>query len=411
MNDAEDHAEAPTSGQPPPADKGRLTLPIYQPVFLGSVAFVFINFLLPVYTRRLGADAIAIGGMYTAFVVSMLIFRPLVGMALDKFGRRWFFTGAFVFYAIAMAVFSAADSLTDFFIARSVQGIGASLMWVSARTIIVDMTAQGSRGRQMGRLTSRSVQGSMIGAVYGFTLLGMLPMEEAWRLAFLGYGAAALLGLALSFLHVPESLEPERRSRLPTDAVRRPLDRELMRLFVIVALSGFAAALIEPIYLIYLQDRFELSVQALAFAFFPAGIAFAILPNYTGRLVDRYGGAKLMALGFLSAGAVSLALPWLPGILWVAVAYTLSAVGRTLSLPAEDAMVGDRAPEADRGRIMGLKETAAAFGAALGPLAGGWVYETLAPELAFVLNGLLLLITAMLVLVWFRKQRTDDTGV
>jgi MFS family permease len=392
----------PLAGQGP-ADSGEPRIPVYQPVFLGSLAFVLINFLLPVYTRQLGADAVAIGGMYTAFVVSLLIFRPLVGMALDRYGRRWFFTAAFFFYAVAMWQFSGAETLTDFFVARALQGVGASLMWVSARTIIVDMTSAGGRGRQMGRLTSRSVQGSMIGAVYGFTLLGMYPLEAAWRLAFLGYGAAALLGLVLSFRNVPETLSSPPSTGSPQS--RQPLSGTLVRLFVIVALSGFAAALIEPIYLIYLQDRFELSVQALAFAFFPAGIVFAILPNYTGRLVDRHGGPPLLALGFAVAGLVSLALPWLPGILWVAVAYTLSAVGRTLSMPAEDAMVGDAAPEQDRGRILGLKETAAAFGAALGPPAGGLVYERAAPELAFVMNGVLLAVTALLVLWWFMSRR------
>lgn len=384
-----------------PAAAGEPSIPVFQPVFLGSLAFVLINFLLPVYTRQLGADAVAIGGMYTAFVVSLLIFRPLVGMALDRFGRRWFFTASFLFYALAMWQFSAAGTLPDFFVARALQGVGASLMWVSARTIIVDMTSDGSRGRQMGRLTSRSVQGSMIGAVYGFTLLGMFPLEEAWRIAFLGYAAAALLGFGLSFSQVPETRRPAPVQG--EDDRRQPLSGTLMRLFVVVALSGFAAALIEPIYLIFLQDRFDLSIQTLAFAFFPAGIAFAILPNYTGRMVDRHGGPLLLAIGFLSAGLVSLVLPWLPGILWVALAYTLAAVGRTLSLPAEDAMVGDAAPESERGRIMGLKETAAAFGAALGPPAGGWVYEHAAPEYAFFLNGLLLLLAVLLVMVWFRK--------
>ena len=389
-----------------PDSTGEPRIPVYQPVFLGSLAFVLINFLLPIYTRQLGADAVTIGAMYTAFVVSLLIFRPLVGMALDRFGRRWFFTTAFVFYALAMWQFSVANSVADFFVARALQGIGASLMWVSARTIIVDLTSAGQRGAAMGRLTSRSVLGSMLGAVYGFTLLGMYPMAEAWQLSFAGYAAAALLGLVLSLTRVGESRVPAEAGARP--AQRQPLSVDLIRLFVIVALSGFAAALIEPIYLIFIQDRFELSVQALAFAFFPAGIAFAILPNYTGRLVDQHGGPKLLALGFLIAALVSIALPWLPGILWIAVAYTLSAVGRTLSMPAEDAMVADAAPEADRGRIMGLKETAAAFGAALGPPAGGWIYEYWAPEYAFVMNGLLLLFTVFLVVRWFEVKHVQS---
>ncbi len=368
---------------------------------------MLINFLLPIRTRQLGADAVTIGAMYTAFVVSLLIFRPVVGMALDRFGRRWFFSAAFVFYALAMWRFSGADSIPDFFVARALQGIGASLMWVSARTIIADLTGAGERGAAMGRLTSRSVLGSMLGAAYGFTLLGMYPMAQAWQLSFAGYAAAALLGLVLSLTRVRETRAPVSKTTSERPA-RPPLNRDLIRLFVIVGLSGFAAALIEPIYLIFLQDRFDLSVQTLAFAFFPAGIAFAILPNYTGQMVDRYGGPRLLIVGFVSAALVSMALPWLPGIFWVAVAYTLSAVGRTFSMPAEDAMVADAAPEAIRGSIMGLKETAGALGAALGPPIGGWVYEYWAPELSFVMNGLLLLLAGGLVGWWFVLKRGDS---
>ncbi len=57
------------------------------PIFLGSAPFAFLNFGLPIYTRSLGADAVAIGGMYTA--LTMLFARPLVGWALDRYGRRW----------------------------------------------------------------------------------------------------------------------------------------------------------------------------------------------------------------------------------------------------------------------------------------------------------------------------------
>lgn len=263
---------------------------------------------------------------------------------------------------------------------------------------MVDLTTVADRGRFMGRLSSTSVQGAMLGALYGFTLLGMFPMPEAWRLAFLGYAAAAALGLVASLVGVRETAVP-----VPVAATveRLSVRGPLSRLFVIVALSGFATTLIEPIYLIFLQDRFELSVQALAFAFFPAGVVFAVLPNYTGRLVDRYGRARLLMLGFVVAAAVSLSLPWLGAIVWVAAAYTVSAVGRSLSLPAEDALVGDLSPDGFRGRVMGYKEAAAATGGALGPPAGGWVYETVAPELAFVMNGILLLVAMSLVALWF----------
>jgi MFS family permease len=369
------------------------------PVFLGSVAFVFLNFSLPIYTRSLGADAVAIGGMYTAFTLTMLVFRPVVGWALDRYGRRWFFTFAFLFYAFAMATFSNADTLIDFYIARFLQGIGASLMWVAARTIVADLTEVQNRGRQMGRLTSVSVQGSMMGAFYGFTLLGMMPIAEAWQLAFAGYSIAALGGFLLSIWRVKETATPHEfpDHKLPPVDLSTPL----RRLLVIVALSNFASALIEPIYLIYLQDKFELTIQGLAFAFFPAGIVFAILPNYSGRWADRYGRAPLIALGVASAGMVSLLLPWVPGILWVAMLYTLFAAGWATANPAEDALLADMTDAGNRGRTFGYKEAAAGVGAAFGPLTGGFIYEYLAADLSFTVNGGLLLLTAFLAWRWF----------
>ena len=76
--------------------------PYLLPVFLGSAPFVFINFGLPIYARALDANAVTIGGMYTAFMLTMLLVRPIVGWALDRFGRKWFFACAFLFYAGAM---------------------------------------------------------------------------------------------------------------------------------------------------------------------------------------------------------------------------------------------------------------------------------------------------------------------
>ncbi len=147
-------------------------------IFLGSAAFVFLNFGLPIYADDLGADAVSIGGMYTVFTMTMLLARPLIGWCLDHYGRRWFFTVAFAFYCLSMGMFAQSDGLLDFYIARFLQGIGSSLMWVTARTIVTDLNEPESRGEEMGRLITTSVRGSMIGAFYGFTLLGFMPFSK-----------------------------------------------------------------------------------------------------------------------------------------------------------------------------------------------------------------------------------------
>ena len=71
--------------------------------------------------------------------------------------------------------------------------------------------------------------------------------------------------------------------------------------------------------------------------------------------------------------------------------------------------LGDMTSDQTRGRMFGYKEAAASLGAALGPLAGGFIYEYGAPEIAFVANGGILLVTAALVWIWW--GRSGNKGV
>ncbi len=368
-------------------------------VLLGSAAFVFINFGLPLRADDLGISATGIGGMYAVFTGTMLLFRPLVGYCLDRFGRRWFFASAFLFYAAAMAVFAQSTDIVDFYIARFLQGIGASLMWVSARTMVTDVFDVSARGEGMGQLLVTSVRGSMLGAVYGFTLLGMMPLAQAWLWAFGGYAVLALLGWIWSMAQVRE-----------TSVQRQVGQREklqwtmpLRKILVIVFISAFASALIEPIYLLFLKQKFDLHITMLALAFLPAGIVFAILPRYAGRWSDRYGRVRVIAAGVVCAGLVSTTLPFWPSIWMVAASYILFSAGWAMAGPAEDALVADLAPESLRGTVLGAREAAAGLGAALGPLAGGLIYDHWSQAGAFVFNGLLMSLVAVLVLFWFRQ--------
>jgi len=370
------------------------------PVFLGSGAFVFLNFGLPIRADDLGVSAMAIGGMYTVFTGTMLLVRPLIGYLLDRVGRRWFFSVAFLFYTLSMSVLATSEGLADFYLARFLQGIAASLMWVTARTMIADLHESHGRGAAMGQLTTTSVRGSLLGALYGFTLLGLLPMREAWLWAFAGYAVAALLAFGWSLFSVAETRTPT-AERPDLETIH---NTALRKALIVIFLSAFASALIEPVYLIFLKQKFQLDVRLLALAFLPAGIVFAILPRYTGRWSDRWGRGKLISLGVSFAGVVSILLPLWGSMVMVAVFYILFAVGWAMASPAEEALIADLAPAHQRGSVIGLKEGVAGAGAALGPLGGGYVYDNFANELAFVINGAMLLLTAGLALLWFRHD-------
>ena len=294
-----------------------------------------------------------------------------------------------------MGAFAFADGATGLYMARFLQGLGASFMWVTAQTIAADTSDQNTRGLAMGRLTTNSVRGSMIGAIYGFTLLGFMPMKEAWSLAFFGYALVSAAAFLWALFRVPET-----RVASGQFDVTFELGSVLKQIYFLVFLTGFASALIEPVYLLYLKNKFDLHIIVLAWVFLPAGLVFAVLPAYAGKWSDRFGRGWVIAKGITFAGLVSLALPFWPTVLVVGVSYILFSVGWALASPAIDALVADHAPPAARGRVIGLQETAAGVGAALGPLFGGALYEHVSPESAFVSNGLILLGCAGLAWFW-----------
>jgi predicted MFS family arabinose efflux permease len=107
--------------------------------------------------------------------------------------------------------------------------------------------------------------------------------------------------------------------------------------------------------------------------------------------------------GVAIAGVVSIAMPFWNSLLPIALFYVVFSIGWAIASPVEDALVADMAPADLHGTVLGAKEPAAGIGAAMGQLTGGYIYEYWAQEMAFVRNGVLLLITSALAILWFRK--------
>jgi len=373
---------------------------LHWPILLGSLAFGILSFLLPIYGKQLGGSALGIGGLFSISTITTTLIRPLVGWALDRFGRKFFFVAALVCYAGAMGLFSIASDVAALYLARLVQGIGSSLMWNSAYTIAIDLTSAEERGKAVGHLGEAVARGALYGALVGFTLLFWLPLRTGWRVLFISYALLAAVGAWLAWKHVPET-----RPARPVQAESgRTISRSLFRLMVIVFITGISTAMIKPLLLIFLQDKFTTNLRILALAFIPAVLVYSFLPSRLGRLSDRFGPTPLMAIGLAGSGLVSLFLPGLPNIGWLIVLCMLEALGLAILTPAQGALVADLTGSEVRGTGYGLYTFAARLGAIFGPLLGGWLYDEAGHAVPFYLNGIVLLASAVGVLMLLGKR-------
>lgn len=376
-----------------------------RPILLGSLAFGMLQFMLPVYSRQLGASALAIGGLFSGFSLVLLLTRPLTGWAMDRFGRKPFFVAGLFGYAAAMALFALAGNLVVLYLARIVQGLASSLLWVSAYTLSTEMGGESSRGASVGRVDEASSQGGFYGTFLGFTLLGVLGMRRGWPTMFGIYAVLAAVGAWMALRRVPET---QRVIRAKSATAFR-ISGQMARVLIIVFLSSLAAAMVSPLIVIYLKDLLGTEVWLLALAFIPAALIASYIPSHMGRTSDRIGRVGMMAGGLAVAALATLVFTRTHSFPVLIAAWALQALGFASSSPAQEAMVADITPFHTRGRGYGLFSLAGSMGGVIGPLLGGWLYDRAALEVPFLSSGALLIITALLVIVLRDKNQKGQS--
>jgi MFS family permease len=379
-------------------------------IFLISLPFFIMGLILPLQSKGVGANALQIGLIFSVFSFMSILLRPILGWALDHFGRRLFYvTGTFV-YVLSMVGFAYSQHVAGMVLARVLQGIASALVWLSASAIIADVSGESNRAHAFGGLAQATTRGSILGAFIAFTLYNapfaknIVPGMDPWTLLFLVFAASAALGFLLSLARLPETNPHTSRAITFTPIV---WSRTWVLLLLVTLVTAAAWSMTSPILILFLQERLHASVNTIAWAFFPSGLVWALLPARLGRLADRFGRKPLMVLGLAASAVTMFILPSLTTAIGLAVLWALLALCFAAGDPAEQALVADLTGKNQRGRAYGLYVMFSDIGAAIGPLSGGWLYQTVSSAAPFYVNGAILLICGLVLLIFLQVPKTS----
>ena len=172
---------------------------------LGSgIAFLdgtIVNVALPAIGRALKTDVSGLQWTIDAYLVmltSLLLFGGALG---DRFGRRRVFVIGLVGFTVASVACAFAPNSTALALSRAVQGSAGALLVPGSLAIIGAAFHDVDRGRAIGAWAGLAGIAGAIGPFVG----GWLIDAFSWRWVFLVNVPLAMVAVAITLRHVPES--------------------------------------------------------------------------------------------------------------------------------------------------------------------------------------------------------------
>jgi EmrB/QacA subfamily drug resistance transporter len=145
--------------------------------FMGSA----INLALPSIGKEFNADAILLGWIATAYLLSSAVFLLPFGRLADIHGRKKVFFSGMIIFTLSSLISSISPNITTLLVFRIFQGMGSSMIFATGIAIVTSVFPVHERGKAIGMTIASVYTGLSVGPFAG----GILTEYLGWRSIFL----------------------------------------------------------------------------------------------------------------------------------------------------------------------------------------------------------------------------------
>lgn len=394
-------------------------LPAFFLTFVNVLGFSILMPVLPFIVSHYGAPKWVYGLIITAYSAFQFIGAPILGNLSDSQGRKKILIISQLGTLLCWILFAFALHLPTF----PIWGLALPL-WVIMGSRILDGITGGNTSvanAYVADITTHKEKSYIFGYLGGITGIAMIIGPGLGGLSsstVLGFKGTIYLSILIStltllsiFFWLKESLPPEKRNPNPTKhsivksfivplTIARleapPLLKLLLNIKGIV--SAMMALYISSIAL-FIIDLFEFNETQLGTFMFIVGAFLSFNQAFMSkRFIRKFGELNTLKIGlifsFLGLFSITLTQNFYAFVGF----YYIMNLGISLIMPTFGALISQQAPEASRGRIMGISESVQSFSMAIFPIMGASLYGVFGSHFYWGLS--LFPFMALILLLW-----------
>lgn len=345
----------------------RIWNPLFTQLFVINVFSNFGHFmmttLIPRYAEHMGAPPSTVGLVASAFAITALAVRPIVGPATTSFRNNRLFALANGIILLSFLCYGLAGNVTGLLIGRLLQGVGMGFLVPVSMAMVSNALPASKFASGIGIFSLGQALSMAVGPSAGLNIVERF-----------GYGGvivfgSILVGTAVVMSWLIKTNEPEPNGRFHL-SLHNFIAREVMVPTVMMLFLSGAQSCIQAFILIYGGLN---GVEQIGLFFTAYAVCLLISRPVSGRVADRYGMDKMIIPGILVYGLAFAVISMSRTLPMFLLAGAIAAFGYGICQPLIQTLCMKMVPAERRGVASNTNFIGVDIGFFFMPIIGGWI--------------------------------------